>query len=64
MARYKGWLAFLLAVVLVLVVLAFVLQVIILLIPVAIIAAIILWLLGLLARKRHKPVVRVFVKKF
>lgn len=64
MARYKGWLAFLLAIVLVLIVLAFVLQVIILLIPVVIIAAVILWLLSLLARKRQKPVVQVFVKRF
>lgn len=64
MPRYRGWIAFFLAIVLVLLVMAFVLQVIVLLIPVAIIAAIILWLLSLLAKKRKKPVVHVFVKKF
>jgi len=64
MAEIKGWIAFFLAVVLVLVVLVFVLHVIILLIPVAIIAAIIIWLLSLLAKKRGKPIVRVWMKKF
>ncbi len=64
MVRYRGWIAFFLALVLVLLVVAFVLQVIVLLIPVAIIAAIILWLFSLLVKKRRKPVVHVIVKKF
>lgn len=64
MAEYKGWIAVFLFVLLVLVVLVFVLNVLILLIPVAIIAIVISWLLSLLWRKRQRPMVRVWVKKF
>lgn len=64
MAEYRGFLAFFLFVFLVLVVLVFVLNVFLLLIPVVIVAAIISWLLSLILKKKHQPVVRVYVKKF
>lgn len=65
MARYKGYLAFLLVLLLVLMVLIFMLNIFLLLIPVVIIGAIISWLLSFLwKRKPKKPVVEVYVKKF
>ncbi len=67
MVEYKGFrgiIAFLLILVLVLVILFTVLNILILLIPVAIVIIIVSWLLSKLWKRRQKPIVRVFIKKF
>ncbi|MEM4239624.1 MAG: hypothetical protein QXM31_00325 [Candidatus Woesearchaeota archaeon] len=61
----KGLIVFFLIAMLGLVILIFVLNVVVLLIPVTIVAAIIAWLVSLFYRKkRSKPVVQVWIKKF
>lgn len=60
----RGWLALFVFVLILLVIFFVALNILALLIPAVLVILFLFWLLGLISRKRRRPVVKVWFKKF